>query len=161
MIRPWFSLRVMGALLATAIIAVASTAPAGADSGYQRAESLDPVIEYALIREPGGVVVDDTKVVWPQLGMTLTVSRVVPMAATTKCPTGLICAFDGSNETGTRLTWATCAVHSTAALAIVRSVASARPVNSAQARNGTTVLATAGAGNFANVYGTVTNIRCL
>lgn len=154
MIRPWLNSRLFAVVAGAAMILGASTTSAVADS-------LDPAIEYALAHEPGGIVVDEATVVWPHLGMELTVSSATARALSTECPTGLICAFGGHNETGTRLTWATCAVHSTAALPNVLSVASARPVNSVQARNGTTVLATAGAGNYVNVYGAVTNVRCL
>ncbi|GAA3899643.1 hypothetical protein [Microbacterium invictum] len=154
MIRPWFRSRLFSVVAGAAIIIGASTTSAAA-------ASVDPAIAYALAHEPGGIVVDEATVVWPHLGMELTVSSVAARGLSSKCPTGLICAFGGHNETGTRLTWATCAVHSTAALPNVLSVAGARSVNSVQARNATTVLATAGAGNYVNVYGTVTNVRCL
>ena len=127
-----------------------------------QANTLDPRIAYALSAEPGGVVTSASTVEWPRLGMTLTLpSGTSPRGLSSKCPTGLLCAFGASDENGARLTWATSGTFATTALAQVRSVANARPTGTVQARNGTIILASAAAGNYANVSGSVTNVRCL
>jgi hypothetical protein len=133
----------------------------GGSTTASAADDLDPRIVYALAAEPGGVVTSPTTVVWPELGMELTIQDdAVPFGLSTNCPSGNICAFSGTSEAGTRLTWGSCGTFSTAALSSVGSVANARSIGTVQARSGTTVLASTSAGNFVNVIGTVDNIRC-
>ena len=124
-------------------------------------DALDPRIVHALAAEPGGVVTSSTTVVWPELGMELTIpDDVATFGLSTKCPSGTICAFEDLNEGGTRLSWGSCGTFSTAALTSVESVANARSIGTVHARLGTTVVASTSAGNFANVYGVTDNIRC-
>lgn len=127
----------------------------------QAEQALHPDIEYALAQEPGGVVVNDTTVLWPELGMTLQVQDVgFGIRAVGSCATGRVCAYRSANLTGSMLSWTSCGTFSTSALAGVGSIANARSSGTLQARNGTTVLATAGANGSANVFGVVTNVRC-
>jgi len=126
------------------------------------AEELDSRIVHALEAEPGGVVTSTTTVEWPTLGMRLTLtSNGFSRGLSTRCPSGLVCAFQGAGEAGARLTWASCGTFSTAALTTVGSVANGRSTGTVQARNGSTVLASASAGNFANTPSGVTNVRCI
>jgi len=151
------NLRTAATILSTAAIiaGVALAAPAAADE-------LDPRITYALDAQPGGVVTSATTVVWPALGMELTLEPwLTGRGLSTKCPSGLICAFALAGEGGARLTWGSCGTFSTTALASVGSVANARSVGTVQARNGTTVVASTSAGNYVNVYSATDNIRCL
>ena len=144
------------AALTALLLAFASATPAAAT-----AEDLDPRLAYALEMEPGGMVIDGRTAYWPHLAMTLTLPGMEPRGLSKKCPTGLICAFQYLDEAGPRLTWASCGTYSTTALPSVGSVASARSTGYVQARNGTTVLATASAGNYTNVGGATNNIRCV
>ncbi len=129
---------------------------ASADTG-----EVAPEVAYALKVEPGGVSVDYWNAVWPKLDMTLTVPSTVSRAAVGKCASGRVCAFNGYGASGTYLSWGSCGSHSTSALSgSVRSIANARSSGTLKARNGTTVLATAGAGSSANVYGSTTNVYC-
>ena len=144
--------------LVTLVFSLVSVTGAAAAS---RSDDLDPRIVYALKAEPGGVVIGEHQVYWPHLEMTLTLPEYGPRGLSTQCPVGTICAFLLTNEGGTRLTWGACGTYPTTALPTVGSVASARPTGSVQARNGTTVVATASAGNFVNVFAATNNVRCI
>ncbi|WP_431807789.1 hypothetical protein [Microbacterium paraoxydans] len=143
-------------LAATALLLLGgSVAPAHAD------ESLHPDVVYALDHVPGGVVVDPYTVVWPDLGMELSVPSPT-LRAVGSCATGQYCAYSEPNRGGTRLSFTVCSIVSTSGLSTVRSIANARTSGTVQARNAaSTVLASAGAGATANVVGAVTNLRCL
>ena len=131
----------------------------GAPSAAHATEPIDPVIAQALAETPGGVVEDARNAYWPALDMRLTVPD--PFARSVlMCPTSRVCAFSGYDTAGSMLSWGTCGVFSTTSI-VTRSIADARATGYLQARNGTTVLATASAGNYANVSGTVTDIRCV
>jgi hypothetical protein len=142
-------------LVAALLVAAGALLPAAAAT----AEPLHPSIRYALAAEPGGVVIDDSTVYWPEIGMTLIVPRMSALSVG-PCSTGRICAFQSSNLGGAYLSWASCGTYSTAALPAVGSIANARSSGTLQARNGTTVVASAGANSWANVFATVTNVRC-
>lgn len=148
-----------------ATLALVFTASLGLTVGFSSTahagEDLDPRIEYALDAQPGGIVTNPHTVQWPQLGMRLDIpSGVAPFGLSSKCPSGSICAFQSANEGGARLSWGACGTFSTTALATVGSIANARSVGTVQARSGTAVVASTSAGNFANVFGAVDNIRC-
>lgn len=123
-------------------------------------EPLHPDVEYAINAVPGGTVVDAYTVVWPDLGMTLTVPQ--PMSrAVGGCATGQYCAFSGSGLSGSKLTWGVCTIVSTAALSKVGSIANARAAGNVQARSSANlILASAAAGSSANVVGDVATLRC-
>lgn len=128
-------------------------------------ETIDPAIVAADAQEPGGVIVDAHTIVWPEEGKELTVlgssaSSVSARATLAGCDTGKVCAYSGSNATGSKLSWSTCGSHSTSLLASVGSIANGRSSGNLQARNGTTVVATAGPGATKNVFSTVTNVKC-
>lgn len=120
-----------------------------------------PEVAYALEAEPGGVVIDYWNAVWPELDMTLTVPSGVARAAVGNCASGRICAFNGYGASGAYLSWGSCGSHATSALSgSVRSIANARSSGTLYARNGTTIVASAGASSSANVYRTTTNVFC-
>ncbi|GGM35547.1 hypothetical protein [Microbacterium saperdae] len=123
--------------------------------------ALHPDVQYAIDAVPGGTVVDEHTVVWPDLGMELSVPS--PDArAVGSCATGSYCAYAGANRGGTKLSWTSCTTVSTAALSTVGSIANARSSGTVQARNAAgTVLGSAGAGASVNVSGGTTNLRCL
>lgn len=146
-----------------ALLALGVAAPPAA------ADDLSPEVSYALSTVPGGEIVDGETVYWPDLGMTLTVpsgnasARSASIAgAIGSCPSGSVCAYKGANLTGARLSWTTCATHSTTALgSSPRSIADARSTGYLQARNGTIVVATAFAQSWNNVTATSTSVRCV
>lgn len=109
---------------------------------------------------PGGVLIDADHAIWPRTGMELTSAEAAGVFAVGSCQTGRVCAFSGANRSGSKLSWSTCGTFTISAFT-VRSIADARSTGYLQARNGTTVVATANAGASANVFGTVTNVRCV
>lgn len=124
----------------------------------------DPQVVQMLEAVPGGILVDAQTAVWPELGMELSVPSPGGMsarAAVGTCPSGAICAFGEGSLNGARLSFTGCGVLPVPATFTTRSMADARASGYAQARNGSTVLATATAGSWTNVSGTTTNIRCL
>lgn len=145
------------AAVATTLL-VLGVAPAAA-----HADTIDPRIAQALETVAGGEALDSHTAYWPEQHMTLTVDDddIVPFSAVGSCPDGSICAYAGLALTGARLSWTTCGTHSTSALgAPVRSIADARSTGMLQARNGTTVVATAYAQSWAGVTGTSDNVKC-
>lgn len=120
-----------------------------------------PDVAYALSVQPGGVATSYWSAVWVDAGMRLD----VPSArAVGTCATGSVCAFSAGALAGTKLSWTTCGSHSTAALAQVGSIANARASGTLQARQATTVRASAGPNAWASVpftYWTyITSISC-
>lgn len=149
-------LRTIGAVALAVIAVLGGSSPASADS-----REVAPEIAYALEVEPGGVVIDYWNAAWPELDMTLTVPAALSRAAVGNCASGRVCAFNGYGASGAYLSWGSCGSHSTSALSgSVRSIGNARSSGTLYARNGTTVVASAGASSSANVYGTTTNIYC-
>jgi hypothetical protein len=126
----------------------------------QSAPSVDPEIAAVLQAVPGGTVVDADHAVWPALGMEMTAADAVSPLSVGSCATGSVCAFSGLNGSGSKLSWTTCGTFTISAFT-VRSIADARSTGYLQARNGSTVVATAYVGASANVYATVTNVRCV
>lgn len=122
-------------------------------------EALHPDIAAALEKIPGGVVIDANHAEWPDLGMRMDVPGHGDKAVGS-CATGNVCAFNGTGLTGTRVSWSSCGTNSPGMT--VRSIANARSAGYAQARSSSgSVLATAIAGSWANVSGTVADVRCV
>lgn len=145
---------------ALSIVALAVTALVPAAYSAD-GDHVAPEVAYALEVEPGGVVVDYWNAIWPEQHMTLTVPRDIGRAAVGSCANGRVCAFNGQRLSGAYLSWTSCGSHSTAALSgSVRSIANARSSGTLRARNGTTVIASATANSWMNVYGTTTNVYC-
>ncbi|PRA79962.1 hypothetical protein [Microbacterium sp. MYb66] len=124
---------------------------------------VDPQVAAMLEEVPGGVIVDSTHAVWPELGMELTVATASGFSARAvqNCATARICAYSGYSLSGSALTFTACGVLAIPSSFSVKSAANARSTGYAQARNGTTVLGTVYAGSWSNLSGTVTNIRCV
>lgn len=124
---------------------------------------IHPHVEYALEQVPGGIAVGERVAYWPELDMTLEVQAVAARAVGT-CATGSVCAYSAANRGGTKLQWGSCGTHSTAAIATVGSIANARSSGTLNARQGTTVRASASAGSSANVPAAytsgITNVAC-
>ncbi|MBO0981128.1 hypothetical protein [Microbacterium sp. SD291] len=156
-------MRVLVSVVVGLLFAGATAAPASAETGGWA--DADPQIVEMMAEVPGGVLLDATHAVWPELGMELIVPEssigVASMAAVGPCATGRICAYSGQSLTGSVLTFSTCGIHAIPSSFRTRSLANARSSGYTQARNGTTVLATAWAGGWTNVYGTATNLRCV
>ena len=155
----------------TAAIAATLLILAAAPGAAQAAELPDvhPDVAYALAAEPGGIATSYNTAEWPELGMKITVPSttqrtVTALAAVGSCATGYICAYSGASLSGTRLQWSTCGSKSTTALGSVGSIANGRSSGTLQARQGTTVRASAGASSYANVsasYRTaISNVYC-
>lgn len=145
-------LALAGALMAAAPMAAVAT---------DEASRVHPDVAYALAVEPGGVAMSYSSAAWPELGMRMD----VPVGrAVGTCATGSICAFSTSGLGGTKLSWTTCGSKSTAALSQVGSIANARSSGTLQARQATTVRASASANSQANVpiayWPSITNIFC-
>ncbi|MDQ1135913.1 hypothetical protein QE410_000712 [Microbacterium sp. SORGH_AS 1204] len=122
-------------------------------------DDLHPDIAAALKEVPGGVVIDSTHAEWPELGMSIDVPTAEERAVGS-CATGNVCAFNGTSLSGTRVSWSTCGTYAPGIT--VRSIANARSAGYAQARSSSgSVLATAIAGSWANVSGTVADVRCV
>ena len=109
--------------------------------------------------------VDGNHAVWPRLDMELEVptasQRSLSASSVGPCPSDRICLFSGYSLGGTMLSFGTCGIHTVPSTFSARSLAHARATGYTQARNGTTVIATAYAGGWANIYSTATNIRCV
>lgn len=141
-------------------------APASAETND--GEGVDPQIVEMMAEVPGGVLIDAHHAAWPELGMELIVPSTSSSTMSTmstssvgSCASGKICAYTGQSLSGSVLTFSTCGIHSIPSTFSVGSLANARSSGYTQARNGTTVLATAYAGGWTNVYGTTTNLRCV
>ncbi|QNA92806.1 MULTISPECIES: hypothetical protein [unclassified Microbacterium] len=151
-------------VLATALLGIAmilGSAPAYAAADAPR--DVDPQIAAVLEEVPGGIVIDSTHAVWPKLDMELSVPSASDLAARSvgSCATGRICAYNASSLGGGVLSFGTCAVHTIPSSFTAKSVANARSGGYVQVRNGSTVLKSVNAGTWANVTGTVTNLRCI
>ena len=146
---------VVGGLLSILMLGAPALADAAADTG----ESIDPLILAVMAEVPGGVIVDAQHAVWPRLGMDLVVLEqrsAVSAASVGSCATGTVCVY-----TGSKLSWSICGILSIPSSFSAKSIADARSAGYAQARNNSTVLATAPAGGWANIAGTATNVRCV
>lgn len=122
-------------------------------------DQLHPDIAAALADIPGGVVIDSHHAQWPELGMTIDVPSEHERAVG-GCADGNVCAFSGSNLSGTRASFSYCGTYSPGIT--VRSIANARSAGYVQARSSSgSVLATAIATSWANVSGTVATLNCV
>lgn len=148
--------------LAAAIIALLLVAVPTVAHADER-DDVHPTIAQALREIPGGVLIDSERAVWPEFDMTLTVTDDPRLAARSvgSCPTGKICAYLGTGLTSLYVSWGVCGVLPAPSGQTMRSMANARTSGYAQARNGSSVVATATAGNWTNVYSTVTSVRCV
>ncbi len=159
--------RTLVAVLAGLLFTAALTSPAAADSEGEA--DVDPLIAEMLAEVPGGVLVDSDHAVWPELGMELEVpalsasdrSSSFSTASVGSCATGSVCVFSGYSLGGAKLSWGVCGIHSIPSSFTARSVAHARSSGYTQARNGTTVVATAYVNGWANIYSYVSNVRCV
>ncbi len=134
--------------------------PASASTGDA---DVDPQIAAVMAEVPGGVLVDSHHAVWPGIDMELVVpdsSGVAARSAVGSCANGQVCVYTGSSLGGSILSWGTCGYHAIPSSFTAKSVADARGSGSAQARSGSTVVATAPAGGWANIYGAVNNVLC-
>ena len=153
--------RVVVAAVAGILIAMVGGGSASASAGDPE---VDPQVAAMLAEVPGGVLVDSHHAAWPGLDMEFLVPRsseFAAMAAVGSCPDGYVCVFSGSALGGSVLRWVTCGYHAIPASFTARSIADARGSGSAQARSGTTVLATAPAGGWAAVTVRPDNVLCV
>ncbi|WP_226533004.1 hypothetical protein [Microbacterium paraoxydans] len=143
------------------VVAVWGAAPAMASTPDDR--EVDPLVAAVLDEVPGGVIIDATHAEWPELRMALSVPSASGVTARSvgSCATGKICAYNGSSLGGSSLTFGGCGANAVPSSFSVRSVANARSSETVQARNAGTVLKTVSPGSWANVSGTVTNLRCV
>ncbi|MBW8763798.1 MAG: hypothetical protein JF592_14640 [Microbacterium sp.] len=150
--------------IATGVL-LAITAVSPADAVDDGRVDVAPEVAQMLEEVPGGVLIDGHHAVWPALHMELVVPTGSPRSFSASsvgpCPSGGVCLFAGYSLGGTMLAFSTCGIHSIPSSFSARSLAHARSSGYTQARNGTTVLATAYVGGWANIYGTTTNLRCV
>lgn len=153
----------VGVAILLGIVAAGSLGGAAHAEGFGDEEVAGLIVE-VMDEVPGGVIVDGNHAVWPELGMALSVptrAELLLRAAVGSCATGQVCAFTGASLSGAKLSWTTCSTHTIPSSFVTRSIADARASGYAQARNGTTVLATAAANGWANVTGAANNLRCV
>ncbi|MFJ6531153.1 hypothetical protein [Microbacterium sp. NPDC091662] len=152
--------KALGAIVLGLLVTLGAT-PAMAAGPSDR--EVDPAVAAMLDEVPGGIVVDATRAVWPDLGMELQVIGMSSVSARTVggCATGKTCAFNLASLGGSILSFSSCSVNAVPASFVTRSAANARASGYMEPRNGSTVLATIYAGNWSNVSGTVTNLRCV
>lgn len=162
--------RAITTALAGAAILIAGAFGAPAAAAAETTVEPDPQIAAMLESVPGGVALDAYHAVWPELDMEMTVAepradsysaRSSAIASVGACATGKVCAFSLSGTNGAKLSWGTCNTSFPVGTFTVRSIADARSSGYMQAKYGTTVRATAYAGNWTNVYGTVSRISCV
>ncbi|WEK60034.1 MAG: hypothetical protein P0Y60_11870 [Candidatus Microbacterium colombiense] len=149
-------------ILASAVIGAVlllSSVPTAA-SATQFADDVDPVIADMLEDFPGGLLLSPNHAVWPASGMEMTAPGETASRSVGTCATGRICAYDGANRNGRMLSWPTCGTITPTSTFTIASAANARASGYAQVRNGSTVVTTVFAGNWANVNASSTNIRC-
>lgn len=141
-------------------IAIALTA-SGMTAAHATEPDVHPDVAYALATVPGGVVVDWLTAEWPATGMRIEAQGGFSVGS---CATGAICAYSSASLAGTKLSWTSCGMKSTAALSSVGSIANARTGGTLRALQGTTSRATAAAGASANVAvsyrALITNVSC-
>ena len=164
--------RAITTALATAAILFAGAfgAPVAAAAAEQPVTP-DPQITAMLDAVPGGVVLDAYHAVWPELDMEMAVAAPqeasssarssAALASVGACASGKVCAFSLSGTNGAKLSWGTCNTSYPVGTFVVRSIADARSSGYMQAKYGTTVRATAYAGSWTNVYGSVSRITCV
>lgn len=150
-------LAAIGAAAAVLMGALGMAQSASASTGEVVPE---PKIAAVMAEVPGGVLLDENHAVWPELGMAMETPAGVSLRTVGGCSTGNVCVFDGYGAQGAKLSWSSCGIPTVSAFT-VRSIANDRSTGYAQARSGTTVRATAYAGSYANVYGSVDNVRCV
>ncbi|KAB1887972.1 hypothetical protein F6W70_09530 [Microbacterium maritypicum] len=148
-----------------AVLLAAMVAPPMASASTDVAD-LHPDIAQALEEIPGGVAVDATHAYWAEWDMDLRVLGSAGLAARSvgSCATGKICAYTSASLVNMYVSWGACSTSlpvPNSSQYAMRSLANARSTGYAQARNGTTVLATANAGGWTNVAGTPNSIRCV
>ncbi|MFD6818280.1 hypothetical protein ACFV3I_11650 [Microbacterium sp. NPDC059771] len=134
-----------------------------AASAAANPDAVDPQAAQLLEEVPGGELVAPGHVVWPELDMEFVAasgSSGLSARSVGSCSTGRICAYTAYNLSGSILSWGSCGSIAIPSTFVTRSIANARTSGYAQARNGSTVLATAYANGSANVYGSANNIRC-
>lgn len=153
--------RLTVSVLATmaALLLIGGTASA---SAAEPESDEDQLIRAMLAEVPGGIVVDETHVVWPRLDMELIVRPHTAAFARTvgTCATGRICAYNALSLGGSALTFSACSTHTVPSSFSAKSLANARTSGYVEGRSGSTVVATVYAGSWANVPGGLTTIRC-
>lgn len=120
-------------------------------------------INHVMIQYPGGVQTSANEVTWGDGAVTLTVAD--PATPTTmtvgSCSTETHCVYDGSNLTGSKLTFSTCTIQSVGPLgAPVRSIANARTSSVVRAYNDIGALGSVGANSWINTSWAMTKIGC-
>lgn len=150
------------AVLATIAALVMAVGGALSANAAEPATAEDPLITAMLEEVPGGVVIAENRVVWPELDMELIVQTdsAAHRRAVRNCATGRICAYDALSLGGSALTFGTCGDHTIPSSFSAKSLANARTSGHVQARNGSTVLSTVSAGAWNNVAGGFTSLRC-
>lgn len=151
--------RALTAIVVGLLLVTTATSAAHADDPHD----VHPAIAQALREIPGGILIDPEHAVWPEFDMALTATDATPLSPRSvgSCATGRICAYLGTGLTSMYASWGVCGVLPVPSGQTMRSMANARPSGYAQARNGSSIVATASAGGWTNVYSTVTSIRCV
>ena len=150
-------MRIRSAIAVIAATIALTLAPVAA-----HADTVDPQITAALKALPGGEIIDDHTAYWPDLTMTLTVVNPLLRDAIGGCPNGSNFIILIDTPSGAKPSSTSCSTFSTTVIpgGVVRSIADARSTGSLQARNGTTVVATATAQSWNTVTAATDNVKC-
>lgn len=149
---------VIATIAALVMAAGGAVSASAAEAGHDEA----PLIAAMLEEVPGGILVDEAHVVWPELDMELIVltDSAALHRAVKNCATGRICAYDALSLGGNALTFGTCGDHTIPSPFPAKSLANARTSGYVQARSGSTVVSTVSAGAWKNVAGGFASLRC-
>lgn len=153
----WIFTVVMGVVIFSSF----GISKAGASSSNSVEVIPDEEISRALLIEPNGYATGQHTAYWPELEMTMVSDQGrIERNAVGTCSNGTDCAYGGASMQGSKLSWSGCGSHPTSALSTVRSIANGRSSRTLEARNGTTVVASATPGKWRNVSKKVTNVYC-
>ncbi len=156
-------------ILVTSIVAL--TLVAGASPAAQAADpsddSLQARVEAVLAKSPGGTQIGPNEISWDGGQIVLTLEAAAAGAETFavgSCATGAYCAYSGTYQSGSKLTfWACSTTVSTSAIGYARTVTNARASGYVNAKNsGGSVLATVWAGgSLGSAPAGVTQLTCV
>lgn len=154
------------AVLAALATAALTLAPLTANASEAKVDAtMQARVDAVLAENLGGIQIGVNEIAWQGGAVILTLApedaEIAPFAVGS-CSTGSFCAYSGYSLSGSKLSFTTCATHSTTPLGAVRSVANARSSGSIKAKNSSgTVLSTISAGgSVAYAPSNITQLTC-
>lgn len=138
-------------------------APAAAQAS---SDDLQERVDQVLAAYPGGEQTGPGEITWDDGAVVLTLLPGTADSALARgvgsCADGTFCAFSGSSLSGARISFTSCSgANSVAPLGSpVRSIANARSSGVVVAYNGSSAVASVGAGAWTNTSATITRLGC-